>query len=357
LRVFVIGGTGFIGAAVVHQLREAAHEVALLQRPKSAAGAAGMLSLIGDYTSLPQLAEEVGRFGPDAIVDLSAMIGREAAVAFAALVPRCGRYVVASSGDVYANYGGLLRRERPFPRLGPLDEASELRAARYPYRGSKPRRRGDPQAFLDDYDKVLVEEAAQKHLGARGTILRLPMVYGPGNRRPRFGGILHRMADRRETIIVTPEHAAWRNTYGYVEDVASGIVAAALAEDAGGKTYNLGEPAPRRWRDWIEAFAGVLGWQGNIAEVPARGAPEHVAGLSMVYDMQYPLILDTTRARAELGYAELAPEDYALEQTARHELAAPMPAGLRPQDTYREEDRFLAESAGAIRWAGRLKLP
>jgi nucleoside-diphosphate-sugar epimerase len=341
LKLFVIGGTGFIGAALMHHLREAGHEAAVLQRPKSPP--AGALSLVGDYAALPGLAAEVARFRPDAIVDLWAMSGREAATVFAALGPHTGRYVVASSGDVYANYGGMLRREKPFPRLGPLAETSELRNARYPYRGARPRPRGAPGAVLDDYDKLLVEEAAQKHLGARGTILRLPMVYGPGNRRPRFGGILQRMRDARPAIVLAGDHAAWRATYGYVEDVAAGILRAAEDPAAAGRTYNLGEPEATSWREWIEAFAHVLGWSGDIVEVPAQGAPEHVAGLSMAYDLGYPLRLDTRRIRDELGYTEIAPPEHALAETACFELAAPPPPGLRPQDTYSEEDFFLAE--------------
>ncbi len=347
MKIFVIGGTGFIGAALMHHAREAGHETAVLQRPRSPP--AGTLALIGDYASLPALAAEIGCFAPDAIIDLWAMSGREAATVFAALGPHTGRYVVASSGDVYANYGGMLRREKPFPRLGPLAETSELRNARYPYRGPQPRRRNDPGAFLDDYDKLLVEEAAHKHLGARGTILRLPMVYGPGNRRPRFGGILQRMRDGRPAILVTEDHAAWHATYGYVEDVAVGILRAAEEPAAAGRTYNLGEPEATSWRGWVEAFAGVLGWSGEIVEVPAQGAPEHVAGLSMVYDLGYPLRLDTRRIRDELGYAEIAPPEHALAETARFELAAPPPPGLRPQDTYREEDLFLAELRQALR--------
>lgn len=341
MKVFVIGGTGFIGAALLHHLREAGHEAAVLQRPKSPPAAT--LSLVGDYAALPGLAAEIGRFRPDAIVDLWAMSGRDAAAVFAALGPHTDRYVVASSGDVYANYGGMLRREKPFPRLGPLGETSELRNARYPYRGPRPRRRGDPGAFLDDYDKLIVEEAAQKHLGRRATVLRLPMVYGPGNRRPRFGGILQRMRDGRPAILVAEDHVAWRATYGYVEDVAAGILAAAEAPEAGGRTYNLGEAEAWSWREWIEAFAGVIGWTGHVVEVPAKGAPEHVAGLSTVYDLGYPLMLDTRLAREELGYAEIVPPEDALGETARFELAAPTPVGLRPQDTYREEDLFLAE--------------
>jgi nucleoside-diphosphate-sugar epimerase len=341
LKLFVIGGTGFIGAALMHHVREAGHEMAVLLRPKSPS--VGVFSLVGDYAALPGLAPEIGRFQPDAIVDLWAMSGREAATVFAALGRHTGRYVVASSGDVYSNYGGMLRREKPFPRLGPLAETSEPRNARYPYRGPRPRPRGDPGAFLDDYDKLLVEEVAEKHLGRRGTILRLPMVYGPGNRRPRFGGILQRMRDGRPAIILAEDHAAWRATYGYVEDIAAGILRAAEEPAAAGRTYNLGEPEARSWRGWVEAFSDVLGWSGEIVEVPAKGAPEHVAGLSMVYDLGYPLQLDTRRIRDELGYAEIAPAEHALGETARFELAAPAPPGLRPQDTYREEDLFLAE--------------
>ena len=49
---------------------------------------------------------------------------------------------------------------------------------------------------FDNYDKILVERAVMGHAQLPATILRLPMVYGPGARdgnKRRFWGYLKRM--------------------------------------------------------------------------------------------------------------------------------------------------------------------
>jgi len=47
-------------------------------------------------------------------------------------------------------------------------------------------------------------------LRPRGTVLRLPMVYGPGDPLHRFFPLLKRLADRRSSILLTDDLAAWR---------------------------------------------------------------------------------------------------------------------------------------------------
>ncbi len=76
-------------------------------------------------------------------------------------------------------------------------EDAPLRDRRYPYRGEVPRATDDPERWLDDYDKILVEQAVMGELSLPGTVLRLPMVYGPGDLQHRLFPYVKRMADRR----------------------------------------------------------------------------------------------------------------------------------------------------------------
>jgi nucleoside-diphosphate-sugar epimerase len=65
--------------------------------------------------------------------------------------------------------------------------------------------------WLDEhYDKIAVEEAIQSDPAVPWTILRLPMVYGPGDPLHRFFPLLKRVADARSSILFSEDLAAWR---------------------------------------------------------------------------------------------------------------------------------------------------
>ncbi len=55
-----------------------------------------------------------------------------------------------------------------------------------------------------DYDKVAVEQAVMGG-GTGNTVVRLPMVYGPGDPLHRMHGVLKRIADGRRAIILADE--------------------------------------------------------------------------------------------------------------------------------------------------------
>ena len=56
--------------------------------------------------------------------------------------------------------------------------------------------------WLDDqYDKIPAEQAVMGDSEIRGTVLRLPMIYGPGDPLHRLHPILKRIDDRRPAIL------------------------------------------------------------------------------------------------------------------------------------------------------------
>src|SRR5436190_8561175 len=74
-----------------------------------------------------------------------------------------------------------------------------------------------------------------------GTVLRLPAVYGPGDRQHRLFPYVQRMHDGRPAILLEHGRASWRWTRGYVENVARAIALAVVQEHATGLIYNVGE--------------------------------------------------------------------------------------------------------------------
>ena len=126
-------------------------------------------------------------------------------------------------------------------------------------------------------------------------VLRLPMVYGPGDPQERVAGPLARLSGGG-TVRLNAAESAWRCTRGYVEDIAAGIALAAVHEAAGG-TYNLGEPEALSEREWLEAIATAAAIDCEVIADP-EVAP------SLAANWEVSLVSETGRIRSELGYRE-----------------------------------------------------
>jgi nucleoside-diphosphate-sugar epimerase len=238
--------------------------------------------------------------------------------------------------DVYRAYGLLHNKEPGPPEPLPLTEDSPVRTNFYPYRATPPRAPGDPEAWIDDYDKILAEQAIMGEPSLLGTILRLAMVHGPGDRQHRLFKYLKRMRDGRQAILLNQRGAKWRGSRGYVENIADAIALAATDHRAAGRIYNVGEPDALSEAEWVAQIAGIVGWKGRIIEVPDHLIP-------LAYNPDHHLVADTTRIRRELGYTESVPREEALRRTIEWEYAHP-PETLDPSSfDYAAEDALLAE--------------
>jgi nucleoside-diphosphate-sugar epimerase len=233
--------------------------------------------------------------------------------------------VVLSSGDVYRAYG-IFHGTEPGPAEPvPLAEDAPLRSVLFPYRALAK----GPDDLLYRYDKIPVERAALGEPALPGTVLRLPMVHGPGDYQHRLYPYVRRMDDGRQGILLDEGLAAWRCTRGYVEDVAAAIALAATDPRAVGRVYNVGEPIARSEADWVRVIGQAAGWRGEVVSMPRGRLP--VPG-----DVRQDIVTDTRRIRQELGYREEVPFAEALRRTVAWERQHP-PAEEPPTD-YAAED-------------------
>lgn len=320
MSVLVLGGTGFIGAPLVARLLADGVETAVAHHGARALppGARSVILDRGDPAAVVAALRETGA---DTVIDLLAYTAADTLPLLDALSGQVARYVLVSSVDVYRNYEGLHRKGRPTPIWDRLTEDAELRASRYPYRLAKPRPASDPQAWMDGYDKIPLEEAARERLGEAATIVRLPMVFGPGDRQRRFSWAIRPMVQQRPRFVIPHPWASWRATFGYVDDVAAGIALAAVHPRAGGETYNLGRSNTPTNIAWAASFAEHLNWPGDVElshPDVARGAlAKAVSGL----DLSYPLFIDNAKIRRRLGFVEITDFDEALARTVADEMA------------------------------------
>jgi nucleoside-diphosphate-sugar epimerase len=339
MRILVIGGSGtFIGARVVDTLVAQGHDVAVFSRvpPRRA----DVRHLVGDRRRLDEHTGPLRAAAPDIVID-AILSSAPQVVALQSVFRGVARRLVAlSSMDVYRSCGVLHRLEPGGLEPLPLTESSPVRTKLQTYPPAQIVKLQQIFGWLDEeYDKIPVERAVLADERLPGTVLRLPMVYGPGDKLHRFFPILKRIADRRPAIILAEELAAWRGTKGYVDEVAAAIAAAAVAERAAGRVYNIGEADTLSELEWARMIADATGWRGELVIVPNDRAPAH---LRPPGNFAQHWVADTTRARDELGYRERIGREECVRRTIDWELANP-PAEVDPaQFNYAAEDDALA---------------
>jgi nucleoside-diphosphate-sugar epimerase len=341
MRILVIGGTRFIGPCVVRRLFADGNEVTLFHRGKSMADLPESIThMLGDRHNLMDFKSAFKSLKPDIVLDMAPVTEQDARLVVDTFKGIAYRVVALSSQDVYRAYGILIGLEQGEIEKMPLTEDANLRTRLYPYRDDEPRAEDDPQKLLDDYDKILVEKVYTSVSELPGTILRLPMVYGPGDYQHRLFEYLKRMDDGRPAILLEEGYANWQWTRGYVENVADAIVLAIENDTATKRIYNVGKEEVLSTAEWIRIIARCAGWDGEIVVIPKDKLPKDlVPGMRS----EQHLVSDTTRIREELGYEEVIPDDKGMKRTIAWEREHP-PKKIDPgQFNYQKEDRLLEQ--------------
>lgn len=298
MRILVIGGTQFIGPPVVRELVPLGHEVTVFHRGEHEADLPAEVRHVHSAAAgipVTRFPGELRRWTPEVVLHMFPIGERDAQTLMDAFRGVARRMVGISSGDVYRAYGVLRRIEPGPPEPMPLTEDSPLRQVMYPYRGAP-----ELPEWTHEYEKILVERVIMGDPELPGTILRLPMVYGPGDLHHRIGGWIKQMQGRKVTI-----GSDQRFQYGYVDDVAHAIALAVCDDRAAGRVYNVGSPQIPSTSEFIRLIGNKVGWQGEIAVLA------NDAGQDLVYD--------TSRIRRELGYRALVSFDEGLERTIEWE--------------------------------------
>ena len=316
MNILVIGGTNFIGPYVVRQLVEQGHQVTVFHRGKTQADLPPTVRHIyGDRAQLSNYQNTLHKLAPDIVLDMIAYTEADSQAVVDLFKGYAQRVVVISSQDVYRAYDILRQVETGILDPTPLTEDSPLRSQLYPYK-DLPEVRGSLPA---NYDKILVEQTYQRDPELPTTVLRLPMVYGPGDYRHRFQGYLKRMDDSRPAIVLETSIANWCGCYGYVENVANAIALAVTDERATGRIYNIAELESFSEADLIRAIGQQVSWDGQVLSVPATQMP---ASWQSHINAEQHWTTDSTRIRQELGFVEKVTREEALQRTIAWEQTA-----------------------------------
>jgi nucleoside-diphosphate-sugar epimerase len=319
LRILVLGGTRFIGRAIVERLAGSGHEILIAHRgelePKDMPP---VRHLHSDRQGLASHREEIASFKPEAAIDCRALSRADAEQALDA-IPKDVRWVVISSLDVYRAFGAVNNHQETDPV--PLDEESPVRPERYPYRGKMP--------GMEDYDKLDVEET---YLPKGATIVRLPMVYGEHDYQLREEFILRRVRAGRSRIPFGS--GQWLTCRGYVRDIARGVELALENPAAAGEIFNLCEDRTYSVRMWAHMILDAAGSTAELVQVADSALPED---LELTGAMSQHIAATARKARTLLGWTTSDPWE-TLRTTVLWHLDNP-PAN--PDPDFTADDRAL----------------
>jgi nucleoside-diphosphate-sugar epimerase len=304
LRVIVLGGTRFIGRAIVEELAVAGHDLLIVHRGNlEPDDLVPVHHLHAERTELAAHRDELAAFKPDAAIDCRALTRADSEIAIGAL-PAGLRLVVISSLDVYRAFGAVNEDRETDPV--PLDEESPVRTNRYPYRGKMP--------GMDEYDKLDVEDVYLSH---DATSLRLPMVYGPHDYQLREEYLLRRVRAGRSRI---PFGAGmWLTCRGYVKDIARGVHLVLNMPATAGQVFNLCEDRTYSMRMWSRMILDAAGSDAELVRVSDELLPED---LKATGTMSQHIAATARKALSMLGWTTSDPEE-TLRTTVRWHLAHP----------------------------------
>ncbi len=276
MKVAVLGGTIFVGRAVVDALVAAGHDVAVVHRGEHEPGEGfpDVEHVHADRADLP-------RIEADAVVDCRALSAADVDAVLAKVpdVP----LVVLSSVDVYPALKGL--NTGTVECDVPIDESTPVRTERFPYRGLIP--------GMDDYEKLDCEE---RYLARGGVVLRLPFVTGPYDYQRREELVLRRVRAGRDRMPIGAGNLL--ASHVAVGDVGTACVAA-LAAGVSDEVFLLAEHPTPTTRQWIEAIVAAAGSSMELVTVPDDELPED---LGLTGTFQQHLLVSPAKAMRMLDW-------------------------------------------------------
>jgi nucleoside-diphosphate-sugar epimerase len=321
VKIAVLGGTRFVGRALVEELVAAGHELLVIHRGESEPPDLPPVEHVHvERREVAAVRAALGAFGPDALVDTYALTRADAEDALSALTED-RRLLVLSSMDVYRAYQAFQSGGESDPV--PLNESSPVRAERYPYRGKMPHLPG-----ADDYEKLDVEEV-YRMVGA--VVLRLPMVFGERDPLRREEFMLRRVRAGRDRIPFGIGNWLWSR--GWVHDI--GLAVALAAESRlSGEVLNVCESQTLTMEQWARAILEAAGYSAELVRVPDPVLPED---LRLTAGIAQHMAVDASKARRLLDWSHRDPTE-AIHASVTWHLAHPPPD---PDPGFSADDKAL----------------
>lgn len=319
-RVLVIGGTLFIGRALVDELLARGDDVVIMHR--------------GNGTPFGERVREIRCDRNDVAAVRAALKGKVFDVVYDNVYDwERGTTADQVSASAIATASGLDRyvftsTVAAYPPGGDYDERTPLVPSDYP----------NPYASQKaDSERALFE--LHRRQGIPVTTLRPAFIYGPHNPFDREAFFWDRLLAGRPIII--PEDGSRTMQWVHVRDVARAAVLAATRDVAVGHAYNLASYPPLTQIEFVELLARIAGRRADLVHIP-REQIERAGGQLFASPLYFGVYLDippitarVDRVRSELGLELTALED------GLHETYRWYEQQQRPEPDFSWEDRLL----------------
>ncbi len=319
-RVLVIGGTLFIGRALVEQLRARGDEVVVMHRGKGTPFGKDVGEIRCDRNDVAAVRAALKETTFDVIYDNvydweRGTMAEQVTAAATAASRDLRRYVFTSSVAAY-------------PEGGEYDETAPLRPS------NDPNTYGAQKA---ESERALFE--LHRRQGLPVTTLRPAFIYGPNNPFDREAFFWDRLRAGRPIIV--PEDGSGTMQWVHVSDVARAAVLAATDDAAVGHAYNLASYPPITQIDFVHLLARIAGRDAHVMHVP-RAQIERAGGKLFAPPFYFGVYLDippitarVDRVRSELGL-QFTPLEEGLRETYQWYQRQE-----RPKPDYSWEDSLL----------------
>lgn len=300
-RVLVIGGTLFIGRALVEKLLARGDTVVIMHRGETTPFGSRVGEIRCDRNDVAAVRSALtdSRFEVvyDNVYDWQRGTSAEpvAAAAEAVASDRLRRYVFTSSVAVYPPGGEYAESAPLVPTDFPI-----------PYAAQKA-----------ESERVLFDLGRRR--GIPVTTLRPAFVYGPHNAIERESFFWDRILAGRPVIV--PEDGQRAMQWVSADDVARGAILAADSDRARGQAYNLAG-SPITQIEYVRLLGQVAGREPRLVPVP-RDVLQKAGGQLMAPPLYFgayldvpPIVVRNDKVRIELGL-EFTPLEQGLSDTWR----------------------------------------
>lgn len=316
MRILVMGGTRFMGPAVIAELERRGHEVTAFNRGTRATAETGRSRQVhGDRDDPGQLTQLAGE-AFDAVVDMSAYL-RSQTDSLLKVLPGVERWIHISSGAVYEPQPIL-----PWPETTPYG----------------------PWSLWGTYavEKLGCELSLQDRRPAElATVcLRFPIVLGPANYAPREEFVFNRLLDDEEIIL--PGHGKAVLQFLSIHEVGEAVANATEVAAPGFEAYNIANHGFASLESFVSLCGAIAGKEPRIRLGPALPEPFDPYGSTFPFPNE-DYVLDVTKS----WYHGIAPQERGLEPTLAEAYEALMASPERRSWERNEAELQVLEQAGS----------
>jgi len=297
MRVLVTGATGFVGGALVAALREHQHDVRALVRSRPRAEglvAQGVELTLGEVGDRQALADAVG--GVQAVVHLAGLLAEPHPGDFIRVNVEGTRNVVEAAeaaGVERLVFVSSVSASGPSPTGAPLTETQPSSPA-----SAYGRSKADAERLVRAHGERLPY-----------TIVRPPVVYGPGDRK-----LLPLFKLARLGVLPSAGAGTERVSLVHVRDLAVGIAAALEHPAAARDTFFLADPDAPSLRELLRTIGLAAGADVHVLPLP----PAAVFGAALLTETLGRLVRRTPMFNSDLiadlvGHSWVCSPDHARE--------------------------------------------